>query len=644
MSKTKIKVHLNDKKTIQLELDKKEVLKNIRKELMNYVTFPFIFVDDEDNEISQDEERVKILKDILDGKNLTLKKKIIENRKILGNKIGSKGKMDYYIYPQFKFTADQEDFSTNILVVGETGVGKSTWIHALLNYIQGIQIEENVRYKIFDQTELRKRYEKKYGKKYGEKQSGSSDTDEPAIYNIIPNDEYSPYENPIRIIDTAGFGDTRGKEYDEKIRDDIRKMFETSNMESLNAVCLIFKGTETRSHERTKDILDKLFSLFGKEIKNNIIVIFTFANSSTDAMTAITTLKDTSSPFYQIMGDIEKIPHFFFNNIAYFSDEKDNYYNAFEQNTLSFSQLFNCIRNLRRISLESTREVIRDRIQIKGGITNLNDRLNKIIQHTTISLQKQKHLSKNLKEMEHLNPEDDLDVTIEIREYYEMEEETVNCSSGWYVLYCDKHGYVCHKNCRGKNEGLHSSEYGCNMIYTFGGDCAYCGHNWRDHSFRSSYKEQVPKKKTKTEKKFKKNEEKKKRNEEKEEIKKQLLVEIGKDKAEVENLNKMIFDDLMNGINILYQLALKNNELNKKALKADDESSGKYGYARRLLSEDTEIKKDNKVYSFFEDSLNDIEDICSTDDKKERKVIDFQKSLLEEDVEWIKKVIIKIIC
>jgi GTPase SAR1 family protein len=313
MSKTKIKVHLNDKKTIQLELDKKEVLKNIRKELMNYVTFPFIFVDDEDNEISQDEERVKILKDILDGKNLTLKKKIIENRKILGNKIGSKGKMDYYIYPQFKFTADQEDFSTNILVVGETGVGKSTWIHALLNYIQGIQIEENVRYKIFDQTELRKRYEKKYGKKYGEKQSGSSDTDEPAIYNIIPNDEYSPYENPIRIIDTAGFGDTRGKEYDEKIRDDIRKMFETSNMESLNAVCLIFKGTETRSHERTKDILDKLFSLFGKEIRNNIIVIFTFSNSSTDAMTVITTLKDISSTFYQIMDDIDKIPHFFFN-------------------------------------------------------------------------------------------------------------------------------------------------------------------------------------------------------------------------------------------------------------------------------------------------------------------------------------------
>ena len=636
MSKRKIKVHLNDKKTIQLELDTEEILKNTRKELINHVTFPFIFLDDEDNEISQDEERVKILNDILDGKNLNLKKKIIENRKILGKKIGSKGKLDYHLYPQFKLTAEQEYCSTNILVVGETGAGKSTWIHALLNYTQGIQIEENVRYKIFDQTELRKRYEKKYGKEYGEKQSGSSDTDEPAIYDIIPNDEYSPYENPIRIIDTAGFGDTRGKKYDEKIRDDIRKMFETSNIESLNALCLIFKGTETRSHERTKDILDKLLSLFGKDIKNNIIVIFTFANFSTDAMTAITTLKDKSSPFYQIMGDIEKIPHFFFNNIAYFSDEKDNYYDSFEKNTLSFSKLFNCIRNLRRISLESTKEVIRDRIQIKGGITNLNDRLNKIIENIDISLQKQKHLSANLKEMGHLNPEDDLDVIIEKKEITEMEEETVNCSSGWYVLYCDEHDYVCHKSCRGKNEGWHSNEYGCDMIYTMSGDCAYCGHHWNFHSFRSSYKEKVPKKKTITEKKFIKNEAKKKRNEEKEETKKLLLVEIGKGKAEVENLNKEIYADLMNGINILYQLALKNNELNQKALQTDDnddKNSGKYGYARRLLRENTEMKKDSKVYDFFESSLNDIEDICSTDDKKERKVIDFQKSLLEEDVE-----------
>ena len=631
MSKKLIKVHLNEKKTIKLELEKGEVLKNIRKELINDVPFPFIFLDDEDNEISQEEERVKTLKDILDGNNLNLKKKVIENRKILGNKIKSKDKLDYYLYPQFKLNTEQEERSTNILVIGETGVGKSTWIHALLNYTQGIQIEENIRYLMFDQNELIKRYEKKIGKKFGEKREGSSVTDEPDIYNIIPN-EYSPYENPIRIIDTAGFGDTRGKEYDEKIMDDIKKMFESSNIDSLNAVCILFKGSETRNHERTKDILDKVFSLFGKEIKNNIIIIFTFSNSSTDARTAITTLKDKSSAFYQIMGDIDNLPHFFFNNIAYFSEERENYYIPFEQNTLSFSKLFNCIRILKRISLESTRQVCRDRKQIRGSISNLSERLNNIIANTALSLKEHKHLLDKQKELNNINFEDVNDKIVETHEYEEMVEKTVYCSSGWYVLYCDSHGYVCHKNCRGKNEGWNSNEYGCDMIYTISGDCAYCGHHWDSHTFRTSYVTKVPEKKTRTETKYIKNPEKQKRNEDKAEIQKQLLEDIGKNKSDLAKYNEMVYNELMNGINTLYQLAIKNNELNEIALQTDEENV-KYGFARRLLTQDTKIKKDNKVYSFFMDSLNDIEDICSNDDSKERKVTDFQRKLLTEEVE-----------
>jgi len=75
------------------------------------------------------------------------------------------------------------------------------------------------------------------------------------------------------------------------------------------------------------------------------------------------------------MGDIEKIPHFFFNNIAYFSDEKDNYYNAFEQNTLSFSQLFNCTDKLNRVSLEKTIKILSLRIQIRKDIKFLCHKL-----------------------------------------------------------------------------------------------------------------------------------------------------------------------------------------------------------------------------------------------------------------------------
>ena len=54
------------------------------------------------------------------------------------------------------------------MVAGETGVGKSTWIHAFLNYMQGIQIEENkykIYYLLFNEKEKQKKYDEKYGEK-----------------------------------------------------------------------------------------------------------------------------------------------------------------------------------------------------------------------------------------------------------------------------------------------------------------------------------------------------------------------------------------------------------------------------------------------------------------------------------------------
>ena len=37
------------------------------------------------------------------------------------------------------------------MVIGETDVGKSTWIHCFINYLQGIELEEKYRYYLFDE-------------------------------------------------------------------------------------------------------------------------------------------------------------------------------------------------------------------------------------------------------------------------------------------------------------------------------------------------------------------------------------------------------------------------------------------------------------------------------------------------------------
>jgi predicted GTPase len=77
-------------------------------------------------------------------------------------------------------------------------------------------------------------------------------TDSPSIYNIEPT---KLYNNPIRLIDTAGFGDNRDEWYDEKITKDIQKLFESSEIENLNAICLIFRASETRAHDRAKKVI-----------------------------------------------------------------------------------------------------------------------------------------------------------------------------------------------------------------------------------------------------------------------------------------------------------------------------------------------------------------------------------------------------
>ena len=200
-----VRIQYNNKTIKEIEINVKSNLKIAREKLKKYINFPFVFVDDSSNEISLDDEILYILDDILDGKNLYIKKKF-KKRQILGEIIDSKNDLNFYLFPNVDLSETQKKEAFNIMVVGETGVGKSTWINALLNYLEGIEIDENIRFLLFDEKQKRKEYEKKYGIKY----LGESETDTPEIYEIGPT---KPFDNSLQIIDTPGFGDTRGSNY-----------------------------------------------------------------------------------------------------------------------------------------------------------------------------------------------------------------------------------------------------------------------------------------------------------------------------------------------------------------------------------------------------------------------------------------------
>jgi len=583
MGKKKINVHLGDQGKIKVELETEKFLTEIRNDLLDSVTFPFIFVDEDDNEIPKEKESTTKLEDILDGRNLNLKKEKIK-RVMLGRKVGTNDGLDFYVYPQVKLTNEEKESSSNIMIIGETGVGKSTWIHSFINYIQGIQLEENNRYFLFDEKSLQEEYQRIHGKK----PEGCSVTDEPAIYNIGPS---IVFNNPIRLIDTAGFGDTRGPKYDEKITVDIQNLFNGSEIENLNAVCLIFKANQTRATDRLEKVIDKLFSLFGKEIKNNIIIIFTFADNFKNIQ-GVTTLKSKDGIFYKILGNIDELPFFAFNSIAYFSGDKDQYEKIYENNTKNFGSLLKHIFSLRRISLESTKKVINNRMLIKNNITNLCDKLRDIMKELNAATKNQMRLLDLQKEFKEYAACKVGLIPYEVNEPYdEVIDREVNCDYGWYVLYCNSCRRVCHKKCKGPKEGWHSSEYGCKIISTFGSKCSECSCKDEKHRFKNCYTIKETSTKYRQVIKYKIDENAQQTEEEKKKNREKINKQIEEGNKELLERNKIIHDSLREGIDCLFQLALKNNELNTLALKKDNE---KYGYTKEILNENLKNKTENK--------------------------------------------------
>ena len=608
-----IRVNLNQNKILDKEWDTNTNLKIIRDELKNLSLDNFIFLDKEDQEIPKEIEENKILNEILDGRNLYLKKEK-KQRIILGNKIDTINDLDIYLYPTKELTNEEKEISSNIIVFGETGVGKSTWIQGLINYIQEIQIEEKIRYYLFNEKEM----QIKYKKENGEKSMGSSVTDIPSIYDI---EKSNIYNYPIRIIDTAGFGDTRGEEYDEKIMKDILEFFEKNDITNINSICIIFKSTETRAHERTKDILNKIFSLFGEDTITNIIIIYTFADCG-NYIPALKTLQDETLPFPKNL-NINNLAYFCFNSKAYFTNDIELYSKIFEKNIINYNNFFKYISNLNRISLDNSKKVIRNRIEIKLNIIELFKKLNK-----EINPMKNEYKSLTLKINEVNNNIYSLP-NIERREkyyetsYYDEKVKKYNsCSSGYYVCYCNCCERVCHHSCRGPSEGVHSSTYGCSIIKSIGGYCSSCDCHYRRHEYKTYYYSYDWETRTKYIEKYRdnpnyfKNEEKR--------------TELQRKKNELEenrnNVNKNIHDCLLYGINILYEMAIKNNEINNMALKKDDI---KYGFIQNILNKKIKYKyENNMILSNFQNILSNIENIYKNQYNKENTINDIQNNLI----------------
>lgn len=198
-----------------------------------------------------------------------------------------------------------------------------------------------------------------------------------------------PYS--VTIVDTPGFGDTRGIEQDEKITEQIRDFFNTSSVQGidhLDAVCFVQQAGIARVTQSQKYVFDKVLSMFGKDIKENIVFLFTFADGPTVR----------ALPSFQKARILEKNGAYFkFNNSALFADnsEQDSLDHYFwKMGEKSFAKFFETIGHLKSKNFDLSKEVLKERDQLENTILSFKDQIYEKVNIISRLQQKQQEISK----------------------------------------------------------------------------------------------------------------------------------------------------------------------------------------------------------------------------------------------------------
>ncbi|XP_076266775.1 uncharacterized protein LOC143200245 [Rhynchophorus ferrugineus] len=177
-------------------------------------------------------------------------------------------------------TEESKKKPINILLLGETGVGKSTFINSLVNYLTHGDFKVAERKdllvlipSVFSMTD-------KNGDlrmiKVGDTEDtneifevGESATQDVRTYCFnVKNNEYH-----IRLIDTPGMGDTRGIEQDNLNCDNILNYI--SGIHELHAICYLCKPQLTRATVYFQYCVSQIMTRLHADACKNFIFIFT---------------------------------------------------------------------------------------------------------------------------------------------------------------------------------------------------------------------------------------------------------------------------------------------------------------------------------------------------------------------------------
>lgn len=362
----------------------------------------------------------------------------------------------------------------NIMIVGATGSGKSTLINAMANYVMGVTWEDPFRFTLVN---VETSEESRAGNQ------SISQTEWITCYNIDTSVS-SRLKYNINLIDTPGFGDTRGLDHDQVIVNQIKELFTVKGRKgvaTIDAVCFILKAPDARLTPTQMYIFESILSLFGKDIQDNICTLITFADGQKPPVLAGLEALDFKSLPYK--------KYFTFNNSALFVDNNSDDPGAlaptfWEMGMKSCEAFFDHLVTLKTKSLQLTSEVLGQRERLENTVQHLYQEIDTGLSKIGV-LEQEIDIFTRCRRQIRENKNFRYQVTENVQEIIDLKgksQYTTNC------LTCN---FTCHESCVYAND---SDKAKCCAMRN--GKCTECPSNchWTQHHNTPFIIKWIPKK------------------------------------------------------------------------------------------------------------------------------------------------------
>ncbi|XP_038590336.1 uncharacterized protein LOC119914863 [Micropterus salmoides] len=258
--------------------------------------------------------------------------------------------------------------------------------------------------------------EDKKKKEDEERSQTVSQTSDVMVYQIFGFEgETLPYS--LTIIDTPGYGDTRGIKQDDIISQRLLDLFRSGELHEMDAVGLVLKASVNRLSDRLRYIFDSVASLFGKDMEKNIVALITHSNGlipenvlkALDAAKVKCARNEKNQPVYFLFDNCQDTERT--------QGNKSVFETAWETSMRGMNEFTYFLEKSGPQNVKTTVDVLKTRIRLTACIQNLKERVEFTEQKQRENQQIQEALKKHEEEMKR-NEE----FTVEVDEKYKEKE------------------------------------------------------------------------------------------------------------------------------------------------------------------------------------------------------------------------------